>query len=83
MVIHKLPMGDKFIVQHDASSRYKRWRGLIQKKNGDTRISCNATQFKRQVEEYFKTTCMVQDDCLEGLNPYVTKEYACNYKAQL
>lgn len=78
VVTYELPMKDKFIVQRNLKAdREHRWRGLIQNKNGDTRVCCHPTQFKFYVDEYFKIACLCQKDCLEGRNPYVSQEYAC------
>ena len=80
-------MGDEFMVQRNTkyvkvkAARGKGWRGLVKKKNGDTRICCTPTRFKKNVDEYFRIVSISQCDCLEGLNPFVSSEYACLYRA--
>ena len=74
-------MGDIFIVERNMkAARDFRWRGLIQKKKGGTRLCCSPSGRKSFVDEYFKIACLCQDECLKGRNPYVSKEYACSYR---
>ena len=81
VVIYKLPMGDDFIVQRNMKAPgASRWRGLVKKKNGDTRVCCSPSRLKVYVDEYFKIACLCQHECLEGRNPYVSKQYACSYR---
>jgi hypothetical protein len=82
IVTYDLPLGDKFIVERrSGSTDYKNWRGLVKKKNGEIRESCTPTRFKNDVDEYFKIVELVQHECLEGRNPYVSKEYALAYRS--
>lgn len=84
VVTYKLPMGDEFIVQRKPGApRGSGWRGLIRKKNGDIRVCCSPARLKAYVDEYYKIACLCQRECLEGLNPYVSKEYACTYRDQV
>ena len=83
VVTYKLPMGDDFIVQRRAGvSRGSVWRGLVRKKNGHIRLCCSPARLKVYVDEYFKIACLCQHECLEGRNPYVSKQYAVLYRDQ-
>jgi hypothetical protein len=82
VVTYKLPMGDEFIVQrYQNAFGASRWRGLIKKKKEQgTRVCCPSSPLKMLVDEYFKIVCLCQQDCLEGRNPYVSKNYALSYR---
>jgi len=64
-------MGETFIIQRNG----KQLRSIIKKKNGVKRISCQS-RFMSTIKAYYQIKCLADEDCLRGMNPYVSAESA-------
>jgi len=67
-----LPFGEVYCVQRWNNDNT--WRGIIIGR--ETRIQCTTTSSRGTVQRYYNTTKLVQQEALNGENPYISREYA-------
>ena len=73
------PMGNIY-----ATRKQGRWlQGVITNKlTGEERIQCHSTRSRRVLEYYCEVLFLLEEDCLKGGNPYVTKKWCLKFRDQ-
>lgn len=71
------PMGNIYTTQKQGCF----YKGVLTNKfTGEQRIQCAPTISHLVLKSYSETLFLVERDCLNGRNPYVTKEWSVSFR---
>ena len=72
------PMGNLYTTEKQG----RLFRGVITNKlTGEQRIQCTPTTSLLVLKSYCEMLFLVEEDCLKGRNPYVTKEWCLKFRS--
>ena len=72
-------LGDRYVVTRTVRDGKPWYYSHVFDAKNESRICCHGTYQKNTVDAYFEDVQAAQKDALDGLNPYVTKDYAHDY----
>ena len=78
-VYDNLPLGDLYLVEQLVGTKLYRYRGSVVYKDGSLRLQCTTSPMFI-VNHYKKEVVQAQDECLQGNNKFVSKQWAEEYR---